>query len=223
VVPHGAREVTPVENAKARLGIPGDTKVALMIGYFRPSKGFEKIIRLWPGIVGKHIVNDISLIVAGKIRGIEHSDYRNMLFNEINSSPASDTIKVIRGQISQDSFDTILSASDIVALPYSISSQSGIVAHCLAFGRPIVTSNTPVMTSLIKKTHAGLVCDTDQDYIDNIDKLLGDDGLRKECSENALRYVRDNISWSKIAQRHIEIYKAIVEPSVLSMDTMWMD
>jgi glycosyltransferase involved in cell wall biosynthesis len=223
VVPHGAREVTPVENAKARLGIPGDTKVALMIGYFRPSKGFEKIIRLWPGIVGKHIVNDISLIVAGKIRGIEHSDYRNMLFNEINSSPASDTIKVIRGQISQDSFDTILSASDIVALPYSISSQSGIVAHCLAFGRPIVTSNTPVMTSLIKKTHAGLVCDTDQDYIDNIDKLLGDDGLRKECSENALRYVRDNISWSKIAQRHIEIYKAIVEPSVLSMDTTWMD
>jgi len=223
VVPHGAREVTPVENAKARLGIPGDTKVALMIGYFRPTKGFEKIIRLWPGIVGKHIVNDISLVVAGKIRGIEHRDYRNMLFDEINSSPASDTIKVIRGQIKQDSFDTILSASDIVALPYSVSSQSGIVAHCLAFGRPIVTSNTPVMTSLIEETRAGLVCDTDQDYIDNIDKLLSDDNLREECSENAMRYVRDNISWSKITQRHIEIYKTIVEPSVLSMDTTWMD
>ncbi len=223
VVSHGAREVTPVENAKARLGIPDDTKVALMIGYFRPSKGFEKIIRLWPGIVGKHIVNDILLIVAGKVRGIEHRDYRNMLFNEINSSPVSDSIRVIRGQISQDSFDTILSASDIVALPYSISSQSGIVAHCLAFGRPIVTSNTPVMTSLIEETRAGLVCDTDQDYIDNIDKLLSDDGLRKECSENALKYVRDNISWSKIAQRHIEIYKTIAEPSVLSIDTTWMD
>ena len=223
VVPHGAREIKPVENAKVSLGIPDNTKVILMLGYFRPTKGFERIIKLWSRIVERHKTNDILLMVAGKTRGIEYRDYRNMLFNEINSSPAIDTIKVIRGQISQDSFDTILSASDIVALPYSISSQSGIVAHCLAFGRPIVTSNTPVMTSLIEETRAGLVCDTDQDYIDNIDKLLSDDGLREECSENALRYVRDNISWSKIAQRHIEIYKTIVEPSVLSIDTTWMD
>jgi len=146
-----------------------------------------------------------------------------MLFNEINSSPASDSIKVIRGQISQDSFDTILSASDIVALPYSIASQSGIVAHCLAFGKPVVTSNTPVMASLVEETHCGMVCNTDEEYIDNIDRILSDDNLREEFSDNALRYVDDNIAWSKIAGQHIEIYKTIVEPSVLSIDTIWMD
>jgi len=223
VVPHGAREIKPVENAKAGLGIPDNTKVILMLGYFRPSKEFERIIKLWSRIVERHKANDILLMVAGKTRGIEYRDYRNMLFNEINSSPASGSIKVIRGQISQDSFDTILSASDIVALPYSVSSQSGIVAHCLAFGKPVVTSNTPVMASLIEETRAGLICNTDQDYVDNIDMILSDDDFRKECSNNAVRYVKDNISWSKIARRHIEIYKTIVEPSVLSIDTIWMD
>lgn len=223
VVPHGAREIKPIENAKASLGIPCNTKVVLMIGYFRPNKGFERIVRLWPGIVEKHKVNDILLMIAGKIRGIEYRDYRNALFNEINSSPVNDKIKVVRGQISQNSFDTIMSASDIVALPYSVSSQSGIVAHSLAFGKPIVTSNTPVMALLIKKTHAGLICNTDKEYIDNIDRVLSDDNLRKEFSNNALRYVNDNIAWSKIARRHIEIYKIIVEASLLSINTIWMD
>lgn len=223
VVPHGAREIKPIENAKASLGIPCNTKVVLMIGYFRPNKGFERIVRLWPGIVEKHKVNDILLMIAGKIRGIEYRDYRNALFNEINSSPVNDKIKVVRGQISQNSFDTIMSASDIVALPYSVSSQSGIVAHSLAFGKPIVTSNTPVMALLIKKTHAGLICNTDKEYIDNIDRVLSDDNLKKKLSNNALRYVNDNIAWSKIAGRHIEIYKIIVEASLLSINTIWMD
>ena len=223
VIPHGAREVDPVENAKESLEISENTKVLLMLGYFRPTKGFERIIKLWHRIVEKHRVNDILLMVAGKIRGIEFRDYRNMLFNEINSSPARDSIKVVRGQISQDSFDTIISASDIVALPYSVSSQSGIVAHCLAFGKPIVTGNTPVMASLIEEIRAGLICNTDQDYVDNIDRILSDDDLRKEHSNNALRYVRDNISWSRIARRHIEIYETVVEPSILGIDNIWMD
>ncbi|MEA3223295.1 MAG: glycosyltransferase [Thermodesulfobacteriota bacterium] len=223
VIPHGAREIQMVENAKAKLEIPDTTKVILMIGYFRPSKRFERIVRLWPKIVEKHNKNDILLVMAGKVRGIECRDYRNMLFKEINTSPARDTIKVIRGQISQDSFDTIISASDVVILPYSISSQSGIVAHCLAFGKPIITSDTSAMNSLIEKTHAGLVSNTDQDYIDNIAKILENIALRKQLSANALRYVQDHISWSKISERHIKIYKALAEPSVLEINNIWMD
>ena len=194
-----------------------------MIGYFRPSKGFEKIIRVWPEIVARYKSDNILLIVAGKIRGIEHRDYRNMLFEAINSSPARDLIKVIRGQISQDSFDTIISASDLVVLPYSISSQSGIVAHCLALGRPIVTSATTVMSSLMDRVNVGLVSKTETEFVDNIVRLLQDDALRDRFCSNALEYVRNEISWRKVAERHIEIYRSLVEPSVLKVDTIWMD
>jgi len=79
------------------------------------------------------------------------------------------------------------------------------------------------MASLVEETLSGIICDTDEEHIDNIDRILSDDNLRKEFSDNALKYVRDNIAWSKIAGRHIEIYKTIVEPSVLSIDTIWMD
>ncbi len=223
VIPHGAREIEPVGRAKQRLGIKQNTKVVLMIGYFRPSKCFERIVRLWPEIVSRYGGKDLLLIVAGKVRGIEYRDYRNMLFKEINSSPARDSIEVIRGQISQDSFDTIISASDMVVLPYSISSQSGIVAHSLAFGKPIVTSDTFAMKSLVKDIKAGLTSKTDEDYITNIVKLLKDDNLRRSFGSNALRYVRERISWSRVAGSHVDIYKTLVEPSVLTVDTLWMD
>ena len=39
----------------------------------------------------------------------------------------------------KDVFDTIVSAADVVVLPYKITSQSGILAHCLAFGKPLIT------------------------------------------------------------------------------------
>ncbi|MBW2594821.1 MAG: glycosyltransferase [Deltaproteobacteria bacterium] len=74
VVPHGSREIKPIDNAKARLGIHDNTKVVLMLGYFRPTKGFERIIRLWSRIVEKHKTNDILLMVAGKTRGVEYRD-----------------------------------------------------------------------------------------------------------------------------------------------------
>jgi len=223
LIPHGARELQPTEGAKAKLGIPETAKVALMIGYFRPSKGFERIIKLWPKVAEKYKENDVRLIIAGKVRNIQYIDYRNMLFREINSSPARSTIKVIRGQISQDSFDTIISAADVVILPYQISSQSGIVAHCLALGKSIVTSNTQYMVSLIEKAQVGLISDTDQDYIKNIGRILTDDKLRKTFSENAFKYVREEVSWSRVADEHIRIYKNLVEPSLLKADTIWMD
>ncbi|MCD6280968.1 MAG: glycosyltransferase [Deltaproteobacteria bacterium] len=223
VIPHGARDIEPVKDAKQRLGIKKGTKVVLMIGYFRPSKRFERIVRLWPEIIKRYGGNDVLLIVAGKVRGIEYRDYRNMLFNEINSSTARDSIKVIRGQISQDSFDTIISASDIVVLPYSISSQSGIVAHSLAFGKPIVTSDTFAMASLVSDVKAGLTSKTDEDYIRNIVRLLEDNNLRRSLGSNALKYVQEKISWIKVAEKHVDIYKTLVEPSVLTADTLWMD
>ncbi len=222
VIPHGAREISPISNAKKILGIDEDTKIVLMIGYFSPYKNFEKIIDLWPEIV-KRYNGKVVLLVAGKLRTITYLDYRNLLFQRINSSPAKENIKVIRGQISQKSFDIILSAADVVVLPYKKISQSGIFAHCMAFGRPVVTSKNPTMEAIFSEYKAGLMSDTDEEYIENIVSLLQDEQLYNHLSNNGFLYVKEKISWSIVANRHIEIYKQLIEPSVLKVSTIWMD
>ena len=209
VIPHGAREVEPISNAKTLIGLPQDKKVILMIGYIRPSKNFELIIDLFPEILKR--CPDALLVIAGKIRGQEYIDYRNMLFQRIAESPAKENIIFIRGQLPQHVFDTIICAADVVVLPYKISSQSGILAHCLAFGRPIVASSSPGLENVIQESGAGISCNTKEEFVEAIVRIISDPKFSKKLSENGQRYVKNNISWSIIADKHLEIYNALMD------------
>ncbi|NOY46469.1 MAG: glycosyltransferase [Deltaproteobacteria bacterium] len=221
VIPHGARLVDPDPDARRRLGLPEDRPIVLMIGYFRPSKRFERIVDLFPRVVER--VPDALLVVAGKIRGQEFLEYRDMLFERIRSSPVRDQIVLIRGQLAQETFDRILSAADVVALPYEINAQSGVLAHCLAFGRPVVTSDTESMRRALADSGAGLVCANDDEFVEAISRLLGDPALRERCGEAARRHVRERIAWPLVAARHLDLYRRLVgyeaiEPNVLVVD-----
>ncbi len=209
VIPHGAREIAPVSNAKQKLGLPTHKKVILMIGYIRPSKNFELIVDIFPQIL--KLYPNALLVIAGKIRGQEYIDYRNMLFQKILSSSVKEDIIFIRGQLPQHIFDTVISAADVVVLPYKLTSQSGILAHCLAFGKPIVVSSSPGLEKVIKESKAGISCDNETDFIKNIVKILSDNQFAEQLSQNGKRYVKEQISWSIIADKHIEIYKKITD------------
>ncbi len=209
VIPHGAREVKPIQNAKELIGLPKEKKIILMIGYIRPSKNFELIIDLFPEILKR--CPDALLVIAGKIRGQEYIDYRNMLFEKIARSPVKENIIFIRGQLPQHVFDTIVCAADVVVLPYKISSQSGILAHCLAFGKPIVVSSSPGLENVIQESGAGISCSTKQEFVENIIKIISDSKLSKKLSENGQKYVKNNISWSIIADKHLAIYDSLMD------------
>ena len=221
VIPHGAREVTPIAEAKKQLDIPTDKKVILMIGYFRPSKNFELIVDAFPEI--RHRYPNVVLVIAGKIRGTEYTDYRNRLFRKIQTSPAKDAIFLIRGQLPQPTFDTILSAADVVVLPYKITSQSGILAHSLAFGKPVVASNTPAMENILKKSGAGLIASSREEFIEKIVQLLREESLAQQFSQNAIQYVKTHISWSIVAEKHIALYRSIIESPQLDNQIIWVD
>ncbi len=221
VIEHGAREVEPIPDAKQKLGLPVDRKVILMIGYFRPSKNFELIVKLMPEIVKRN--PDAVLVIAGKVRGQEYRDYRTKLFKMIEESPVKDHIFVIRGQLKQDVFDTILSAADVVVLPYKINSQSGILAHSLAFARPVVVSESGSMKEVMKRSGAGLVSGSEKDYVQNISRILQDEKLARAFSNNAREYVKNHISWSIVAKKHLQIYQSLLEEPILESRTIWVE
>lgn len=220
-IPHGARLIERVADAKERLGLPLDKKIILMIGYFRPSKNFELGIDIFPEILADF--PDAVLVVAGKTRGTEHREYRNRLFEKIARSPNREQIYLIRGQLPQKTFDTIISAADVVVLPYKIASQSGILAHCLAFSRPIVTSNTAAMKQSMEKTGAGLVCKDRQEFVENIVRILSDETLAHELSQNGKKYVHEVISWPRVAERHLKVYRSLIDIPKLESHVILVD
>jgi len=221
IIPHGARELDPVPHARAQLKLPADKKIILLIGYFRPSKNFDLIVDLLPDILQAY--GEAVLVIAGKTRGNEHLQYRRHLFGKIRQSPANDHIYLIRGQLKQQAFDTILSAADVVVLPYTINSQSGILAHALAFGRPVVASSSGAMKGILARSGAGLASESDREFVENIVRVLSDDDFSARLSANAKRYVRDVISWSHIAREHMEIYREFIDNDFMDSRTIWVE
>jgi len=207
VIYHGIREAEIIKDAKKKLGIEGK-KVILLCGYFRPSKGFIKIVKLMPEICKQ--ANDIVLLVAGKSRGLEFQEYQREFYEAINNSPVNDRIVVLRGQFPQNTFDTIVSAGDIVVLPYVMGAQSGIMAQCFAFNKPVITSNLLAFRKLVERSTGGWICKSNKEYIQTIIKILRDDELYRTLQNDIKEYVKNHSSWEIIAQQHIKVYQSVV-------------
>jgi len=209
VIPHGVREIKPVLKAKEELGLE-DKKIILLVGYFRRSKNFERVVRIFPKVAES--VDDALLLVASGARRPEDIAYRNEFLEFVANSVAKDKIKVLLGPFSEEKFDLILSSADVAVLPYLRGTQSGIMAHCYAFAKPIVvSSDVPAMADLVQKTRSGLVARTDSELAEAIVTILTEKSLAKEFSDNARSYVEKHVSWQIIASRHMDVYNKILK------------
>jgi len=197
-----------VPEAKEKLQLKGK-KVILLCGYFRPTKGFHKIVDAFEEICKRD--SDVILVIAGKNRSVEFDDYRRELYQKLNESPVLDRIRVFRGQFPQYTFDTLISAADVVVLPYEAGAQSGIMAQCFANHVPVITSDLKAFKLAIERSGGGLTCQRDEDYVETILKLLNDPELHASLRANIQRYIAENAGWSKIAQEHIAVYHKVTD------------
>lgn len=209
VISHGVRMIKPTPKAKEKLGLV-DKKIILLMGYFRRSKNFERVVRIFPKVVAA--ADNSLLVIASGARRPEDIPYQEEFLELVASSSAKDKIKVLVGPFSQQKFDLILSAADVVVLPYLKGAQSGIMAHCHAFAKPmVVSSNVKAMANLVQKFRTGLVARTDFELAESIITIITDKNLSKEFSDNARRYVERHSSWQIIASKHIDIYNEILK------------
>lgn len=207
VIDHGIREVAAVDDAKAKLDLE-DSKVVMLCGYFRPTKGFHKALDFFGEVAEEH--PDALLVLAGKTRNIEYDDYRRQLLAEIEAAPFASQVRVLSGQFPQHTFDTLLSAADVVVLPYDVGAQSGVLSQAIAFKRPIVTSKLRAFQSVTARSGAGVSCDDDS-YGKEINRILGDGDVARSLATSADRYIRRRGGWSVVASRHEDLYRQCLE------------
>lgn len=205
VIPHGIRDMKAVPGARKLLELEG-RKTALLAGYFRPTKKFERILRIWPEVVGK--CPEALLIFSGKMRNIEFSDYYTRLMEQVENSSVKDHILVLRGQFPQHTFDTIISAADCLLLPYEAGAQSGILSNAAAFHVPVVTSDLESFAQWNEESGGGLTACSDNDYVEHICRILDDKALHHKLQKNIKNYVKPML-WEAVALRHHELYEEI--------------
>ncbi len=204
VIHHGVREVSPIEGAREKVGVEGK-KVALLCGYLRQTKRFDRAIKVFPDIA--EAVPDAVLVLASKSRGLGHPEYQNKIYKMIEESPVREKIIALYGQLPQQAFDTIISASDILILPYELGGQSGIMAHAFAFGKPVVSSDLRAFRDWINESGGGLVASSDDELAAHSIKLLSDDKYRESLSSNIAKFTKEKTSWKVVAGKHDKVYE----------------
>ncbi|MBN2067219.1 MAG: glycosyltransferase family 4 protein [Candidatus Diapherotrites archaeon] len=212
VIPHGAKDIKPDKSAKNDLGLKGK-KVAGLIGWWEPNKGFERVVKIWPKIrkqVGKNAV----LVVAGDARPGSKSGqiYKPKLIKAIERSSAKSSIKLIVGAFTPQEYDRILSSFDLMVLPYSRASQSGNLAHAFALGVPCIATAMEGLKAEIESSKGGITVPPgdDLELMHGIAHLMKHDELLKRYARNAAKHVTKQIKWSIVARKHVALYEKLI-------------
>jgi glycosyltransferase involved in cell wall biosynthesis len=196
-IPHGVQTDTrslSQEAAKQEFGYEADDHLIVLPGYIRPEKGCDAFVRLADQF-------DSPFVLAGGCQ--DASDYCAELRKRAPSNVE------ITGQLDEKTFHAAFAAADIVVLPYRDVTQSGVFNLCVAYGIPVIGSDTPYFRSLAEEWGCVEVVNTEN--IDaaakSIQELIEDDKQREILTEGMINYYK-TASMKNIGKQHVGLYNS---------------
>lgn len=130
--------------ARKKLRIPVNTKVILYFGYIRKYKGIDTLIKAFRDVKKK--VPQALLIIAG-INWIQWQPFQNL----IDEYDLDNSIRTHLKYIPNEEVKYYFSACDVTVLPYqNYEAQCGPGLIALAFGKPLIVSDTGGLPELVK-------------------------------------------------------------------------
>lgn len=140
------KDYVPMDKHKAReiLGIPQDKIVLLSFGTVREDKSIDLFYKAFPQAYKNN--QDLFLLSAGTLNVKDKNYYKALAETCITTGSA----KIDFMYVSKEMEPVYYSAADILILPYSYISQSG-VAYCgLLFNLPMIASDIPRLDLMAK-------------------------------------------------------------------------
>jgi glycosyltransferase involved in cell wall biosynthesis len=138
------------EDARGRLSLPSKAHVMLFFGFVREYKGLMYLIEALPGI--RQRLPDAKLVVAGAFY-----DDKQKYLRRIEELGVASMVVIHDGYLPDREVGDYFSASDLVVLPYSSATQSGIVQLAYAFGKPVVVTSVGGLPEVVDDGRTGFV------------------------------------------------------------------
>jgi glycosyltransferase involved in cell wall biosynthesis len=136
----------PRAEARRRLGLD-DAPSALLLGQVRPYKGIGLLAQAWPKVADA--LPGSRLLVVGE--AYESADLALL--------ESCSGVDIRRGFVPEGDLDLWAAAADVLVLPYSVGSHSGVLHRGLAAGTPVLAS--PPLAEEVYRTGAGAVVPLD--------------------------------------------------------------
>ena len=189
---------TPVskEEARQKLGIPVNQKLALFFGFIRKYKGLDLLLEAMKIIKDRQRSSTADrpvLLVAGEFYEDEQP-YRQ----KINELDIADMLILRTNFIPDSEVKYYLSAADVVVQPYRSATQSGVTPLAYHFEKPMIVTNVGSLPSMVPDNKVGLVCEPDPVSIaDAIGRYFQ---LGENYFISHLRSEKEKYSWSALVK-----------------------
>lgn len=177
-------------------------KVILFFGYIRKYKGLSYLLKAMPGILKS---NDVKLLVVGEFYDDE-VQYRQ----EIKDLGLENNVFVLSDFVPNERVRYFFSASDLVILPYSSATQSGITHVAHFYDKPVIATDVGGLAESVINGKTGLVIQPESPgaIVDAVTKFYNEN-LEEEFSANVAEekkkydwdnFVKDIEELTKISQ-----------------------
>lgn len=202
IIPHGTKPVKcpPIEECKKTYGIPPKIPIVGYLGFISNYKGIEKII----DAVSK--IPKIGLVIGGGWHIDAENEYIAKL-KEIASIKLPGRCQWL-GFVPDERLSTVYGCFDIVVYPSIFSTESGALLMAMSHGKAVIASNVLPFKEKEKEGALMTFADAD-DLVEKIKFLLNDNEARHKLEEAAAKYA-SSVSWTKIAQQHIDLYNEVL-------------
>jgi glycosyltransferase involved in cell wall biosynthesis len=186
----GSRERARIPDARRRLGLDTDAKVALLFGTDHDGKDVDLVSRVFAELT------DWQLLVVGDVA----REYRQ------RTGPSPDAV-VMGGYVDETTRALVYSAADLVVASFQpeFKRDSGVVMDALSWGVPVVCSSNSPPAVAVREYRLGLVFDPGDP--DGLEWAMRKTPLRIDPAD--LARAREELSSRVVAIRFLE---ALSEP-----------
>jgi glycosyltransferase involved in cell wall biosynthesis len=181
VVPHG---ILSIENKRETKVKHNETIVFSMLGHLNKYKGVDLLIDAW--LTSDQLqFSKCKLILAGKAS--------QEIKESLKKLNAIENVKIIDDFLSEEEFENILAITDVLVLPYTKISQSGLMLTAFGYRIPVLVSAIGGLTQPFKIGKVGWI----------LDEISSND------LQNKMYYILKKPTELKLIRKDTELWKKV--------------
>jgi glycosyltransferase involved in cell wall biosynthesis len=213
VVYHGAEPTIPVplekKLARKKFNLPVDKKIGLLFGFETHTKGWDLLNSLnipynWRIVINqsKNLYGTRNHPSVGTFDNLGHK-----IKWDANNSDQK-IINLNQGFLTDMDLSILLYSSDVIILPYTVTSGSGVLFDALAHGLPFISTDLGFFKEFEKKGLGITVKRKPGEFERALKKLEAGNSEYVQRVEE----FKPELMWNNIARQHLEIYnKSILD------------
>jgi glycosyltransferase involved in cell wall biosynthesis len=208
IIYHGAQSIVPVlseikkEEARTKFGLPIDKtkRIALAIGFRTITKGWDILKKI-------NVPANWLIVINSSKNHYNIENYKPELITKNKSNHTTKIIDIQRDFLSEKDLSLLFYASDVILLPYKVSSGSGVMFDALAHGLPFIATDLQFFNEFARKGLGITVKRNPCEFA----KALNEMENNYHFYSKAVNKFRLNLEWDTVANQHNELYLDILK------------